>query len=115
MRKIFFILILSISISSIAETNQVSANADEISSVISKETDVNKQAQVPISRWWFETTPMDYQGRTYFHRRAVFGQCMEGYLGAKIVGAGYYQYVGYLYPCGGSLPIPATINSVEES
>lgn len=68
------------------------------------ETEVGVQA--PISRWWHETFPIPYEGRTKYVQIVRLGQCLDGYLGARNLGGGHFKYEGYLYPCNGSKPIP---------
>src|SRR5690625_4852868 len=56
----------------------------------------------PVSRIWYETLPIPYDGRSKYIRTTRYYQCFEGYIYADLnVGLGHYVYSGFLYPCDG--------------
>lgn len=105
MKKVLFALMFTLAL--LFSTN-LGAQAHEIQS-----KEMETESYVPISRLWYETLPTTYKGRYIYHRTERHFQCLDGYLGARNIGAGHYIYEGYLYPCGGPKPIP-TLKPVEE-
>jgi len=64
------------------------------------------EANAPITRWWYETPAMQYDGLIKYIQIVQFGQCLDGYLSARMLSGIYTVYEGYLYPCDGSKPLP---------
>lgn len=105
MKKLLFVLVCTIALFfSTSLGNQAHAEKSEGSET---------QIYVPISKMWYETLPVPYQGRTMFQQVQRHNQCLKGYLGARNVGGNYFVYEGYLYPCSGPIPIP-TLKPIEE-
>lgn len=63
-------------------------------------------AYVPISKMWYDTMPIPYDGPTKFVKTQKFNQCLKGHLGARHLPGNFAVYEGYLYPCDGPIPVP---------
>ena len=80
-------------------------NIETEASVVKNEN-VELEYWIPMTKMWYTTPPVPYQGPYIYMRTSLNGNCMDGYIGAVNLTSGYFRYEGWLYPCGGTKPIP---------